>query len=386
MKPVLPILLTVFAMSLFDATEGWGLPPCPENDETTWTNCEGTYTYADGATYVGDFKDDKFHGQGAYTFEDGSTYLGDFKEGNFNGHGTQTFPDGNTYVGDFKDDKFHGPGTYTWADGTVESGIWENGELVQQIGEKELNEVIEKTVPQPSPNEVIDEQFRVALVIGNGDYVFMGTLRNSTNDARLMTKTLKNLGFEVIEAIDATQKEMKRAVGRFSERLDEGGENSVGLFYYAGHGIQSSGRNYLIPVDARIDREGDVSIESVGADDILRSMEFAEARVNFIILDACRNNPLPRSVRSETRGLARMNSPKGSLIAYATSPGGVAVDGDGDNSPYTLALTAAMMEGDPVERMFRKVRNKVMEATKEMQIPWEASSLIGDDFFFLRKE
>tara|TARA_A100001037_G_C14698701_1_gene434997 strand:- start:239 stop:586 length:348 start_codon:yes stop_codon:yes gene_type:complete len=115
-------------------------------------------------------------------------------------------------------------------------------------------------------------------------------------------------------------------------------------------------------------------------------MEFAEARVNFIILDACRNNPLPRSVRSETRGLARMNSPKGSLIAYATSPGGVAVDGDGDNSPYTLALTAAMMEGDPVERMFRKVRNKVMEATKEMQIPWEASSLIGDDFFFLRKE
>lgn len=156
----------------------------------------------------------------------------------------------------------------------------------------------------------------------------------------------------------------------------------MSLFYYAGHGIQSSARNYLIPVDAKIDREGDVGIESDDANDILQSMEFARARIKFMVLDACRNNPFVRSFRSGTRGLARMVSPKGTLIAYATSPGGVAVDRDGNNSPYTLALTAAMKEGDPVERMFRNVRNKVMAATKDMQTPWEASSLTGDDYFF----
>ncbi len=127
MKRVLPILLTVFAMSLFDATEGWGLPPCPENDETTWTNCEGTYTYEDGSTYVGDFKDDMFHGQGTYIFADGSTYVGNFKDNLFHGQGTYIFAVGSTYVGNFKDDMFHGHGTRTYADGTTYVGDFKEG-------------------------------------------------------------------------------------------------------------------------------------------------------------------------------------------------------------------------------------------------------------------
>lgn len=238
--------------------------------------------------------------------------------------------------------------------------------------------------PSAQPPAYGGTEHRVALVIGNGNYKSASALRNPPNDAKLMARTLRGLGFKVIEEIDATQKQMKRAVRTFIDTVERGGGDSVALFYYAGHGVQVSGRNYLIPVDARIDGEADVDIESVEANSILRAMEFARARVNFVILDACRNNPFARSFRSSARGLARMDSPKGSLIAYATSPGDVAADGTGENSPYTLALTTAMTDRVPVERMFRDVRNKVMAVTADKQVPWESSSLIGGDFYFSR--
>ena len=170
---------------------------------------------------------------------------------------------------------------------------------------------------------------RVALVIGNSDYKTVGALPNPKYDAALVSETLRGLGFEVIETINATQKQMKRSVSKFTEKLSKAGNGSVGLFYYAGHGIQVGGRNYLIPVDAEINNEADVDIESIEANSVLRSMEYSNAQVNFVILDACRNNPFARSFRSASRGLARMDAPKGSLVAYATSPGDVAADGKG---------------------------------------------------------
>lgn len=222
---------------------------------------------------------------------------------------------------------------------------------------------------------------RLALVIGNSEYK-IGRLANPKNDARLMTTTLRKLGFQVTERLDATQKAMKRAVSDFIEQVAASGRDSVALFYYAGHGIQVGGRNYLIPVDAEIDSEADVDIESVEANVVMRSLEFSNARLSFVILDACRNNPFARSFRSAGSGLAQMDAPRGSLVAYATSPGDVAADGATGNSPYTAALASAMWSGLPVERMFREVRNEVMANTGDKQVPWESSSLIGGDFFF----
>ena len=223
---------------------------------------------------------------------------------------------------------------------------------------------------------------RVALVIGNSAYND-APLANPVNDARLMAETLRGLGFDVIERTDATQREMKLAIFELGDRLEAAGKDAVGLFFYAGHGVQVDGQNYLIPLNAEISKERHVAIEAVGAGWVLSQMEFAGNRVNFVILDACRNNPLTRGFRSQLRGLAKMNAPTGSLVAYSTGPGDVAVDGDGANSPYTLALSQAMrMPNLPAEKVFKLVRDAVREATNDEQTPWEESSMTGADFYF----
>ena len=223
---------------------------------------------------------------------------------------------------------------------------------------------------------------RVALVVGNGNYEYFGDLRNPPNDARLMARTLRALGFEVLEHVDVTQKQMKRALKAFGRRLEKAGKDSVALFFYAGHGVQVNGENYLLPVNAEIETEADVNIEAVAADSAIGIMAFAQSRLNFVILDACRNNPFSRGVRSGVRGLARMNAPRGTMVAYATAPNDVAADGDGVNSPYTTALAREMMKpGVQVEEAFRNVRVAVMAATDERQTPWESSSLTGAFYF-----
>jgi uncharacterized caspase-like protein len=173
---------------------------------------------------------------------------------------------------------------------------------------------------------------RIALVIGNSEYA-QSPLANPVNDARLMTAALRAQGFEVIERLDVGQIDMKLAVTDFAKRLEAAGRDAVGLFYYAGHGVQVGGENYLVPVGAPIENESHVDIYAVGASAILASIAFAGNRLNIVILDACRNNPYARSFRSPVRGLAVMRARTGTLIAYATAPGQVALDGEGDNSP-----------------------------------------------------
>src|SRR5450631_150259 len=222
---------------------------------------------------------------------------------------------------------------------------------------------------------------RIALVIGNSDYAG-GPLPNPANDAKLIGDELTNLGFDVIARRRSSDLTMKRAIQEFGSRLEKAGPSAVGLFYYAGHGVQLSGRNYLIPTTARIEREGDVEIEAVSADWVIEQMRYARNRLNIVILDACRNNPFTRSMRSVDHGLATMDAPAGILIAYSTAPGAVAADGSGRNSPYTEALSQAMRDlHEPVEQVFKHVRVGVMSATSGKQVPWESSSLTGDFYF-----
>jgi formylglycine-generating enzyme required for sulfatase activity len=224
---------------------------------------------------------------------------------------------------------------------------------------------------------------RLALVIGNGNYgSSFSRLPNPPNDAKLISKALQDAGFEVMTVLDADQKQMKKAFSDFGQKLADKGADAVGLFYYAGHGVQVDGKNYLIPTKAEISNAKDVDMEAVDADWVLQQMEFAGNRMNIIILDACRNNPLPGDKRSAGKGLARMDAPKGSFLAYSTAPGATAVDGKGSNSPYSRALAKAIETNTvPLEQLFRQVRVDVMNATGEEQVPWDSSSLTGEFYF-----
>ena len=166
---------------------------------------------------------------------------------------------------------------------------------------------------------------RVALVIGNGEYS-ASPLKNPVNDATDIANLLEKLDFEVIKETNASKKEMLAAVNRFSSQLKK---SEVGIFYFAGHGMQINNRNYLIPIGVNVFEESDVEYEAVDTGRIISKMRTAENKLNVIILDACRNNPFQRSFRSSSQGLARMDAPKGTIIAYTTSPGSIAADGKG---------------------------------------------------------
>jgi hypothetical protein len=220
---------------------------------------------------------------------------------------------------------------------------------------------------------------RIALVIGNGAYTSAPPLKNPPNDARDMAATLRTLGFDVVSGINVNQKDMKRLIREFGIKLKTGGS---GLFYYAGHGVQSKGRNYLIPIDADIQSEAEAEDSGVDAGLVLNYMDDAQNGLNIVILDACRNNPFARSFRSATDGLAQVDAPTGTLIAYATAPGRVASDGTAQNGLYTAELLKQMrVPGLSVTDMFMRVRAEVMKQTGNKQVPWEASSLVGAFYF-----
>jgi hypothetical protein len=220
---------------------------------------------------------------------------------------------------------------------------------------------------------------RIALVIGNGTYTSAPPLKNPPNDARDMAATLKVLGFNVASSIDADQRTMRRLIREFGQQLKGGGQ---GLFYYAGHGVQMRGRNYLIPANADITSETDVEDQAVDLNLVLGLMDEAQNGLNIVILDACRNNPFSRSFRSAGSGLAQVDAPTGTLIAYATSPGRVASDGTGRNGLYTSELLSQMrVPGIGVEEMFKRVRATVQRQTTGQQVPWESSSLVGNFYF-----
>lgn len=221
---------------------------------------------------------------------------------------------------------------------------------------------------------------RVALVIGNAAYPGPAALRNPANDATDMAAKLKKLGFDVTLKTDIPLRQMLRTLTEFGDKVTNGTE---ALFFYAGHGMQVKGRNYLIPIDAQIGTESSVSSEAVDVDQLLDKL--SHARLSMVILDACRNNPFERRFRGGGQGLAQINAPTGTLIAYATAPGKVAADGDGRNGLYTAELLKAMdIPGIKVEDVFKRVRANVVEKSGDAQTPWESSSLTGDFYFIFQ--
>ena len=219
---------------------------------------------------------------------------------------------------------------------------------------------------------------RVALVIGNADYEET-PLYNPLNDAKAISERLRAFDFDVVVALDADLATMQGAVLDFIEKIER---TSTALVFYAGHGIQANGRNYLLPVDAQLKNEKSLRFEALELNDILEELEEAQARINIVILDACRNNPFERKFRGGSRGLAVVDAAQGTLIAYATAPGSVASDGDGNNGLYTQELLKALEQpGLKVEEVFKEVRRNVSFSSAGEQVPWESSSLTGDFVF-----
>jgi len=225
---------------------------------------------------------------------------------------------------------------------------------------------------------------RVALVIGNAAYSKLEALDNPVNDARLIGRTLERAGFRVTLRENLDRGAMFDALKEFGARLNE---NTVAVLYYAGHALQMRDQNFMIPVDADIRREDEIAIQGMDLTYILGQMSRAKSRVNVVILDACRDNPFAKRASTPsqaTQGLAQMDAPIGTLLAYATAPGKQAPDGIGQkgNSVYTAQLAAHLLTpGLPVEIMFKRVREAVVRESRQLQVPWEHSSLLGEFAF-----
>jgi len=225
---------------------------------------------------------------------------------------------------------------------------------------------------------------RVALVIGMSNYRNIPVLDNPKNDARLIAQTLKELGFTLVgngSQLDLDKAGLDRAVQAFGTQVAGA---DVAFFYYAGHGLQVRGTNWLVPVGANPSGEKDLDFQMVDAQLVLRQMEASGTRLNLVVLDACRNNPFGgRGLRAATGGLAQMQAPEGTLISYATQPGNTAQDGEGGNSPYTHALSETLRTpGMEVRNVFNQVGLKVKRATGGTQQPWMSASPIDGDFYF----
>ncbi len=223
-------------------------------------------------------------------------------------------------------------------------------------------------------------QKRLALVIGNSSYSSVPRLKNTTNDATLMKQVLTELGFQVTLVLDGGYEQIKGAIYSFGDQI---GDSDISLFYFAGHGLEIDGVNYLIPVDATIQSALDVKLKAIPLTGIIRTLEFAnEEGLNMIILDACRNNPFPTGKRSAGQGLARTQPLSGTLIAYSTDPGSVASDGDGDNGLYTGELAKQLRQSQRIEDIFMNTRNNVERLSGNTQRPWEEARLKG--VFYLK--
>ncbi len=227
---------------------------------------------------------------------------------------------------------------------------------------------------------------RIALVIGNSAYQHTGELKNPRNDAADIAAALKRLKFEVFEGLDLDKRAMEVTIRKFALGLKDA---DVALFFYAGHGLQVNGQNYLVPIDARLEDASALDFEMIRLDLVHRNME-RETKANLIFLDACRDNPLARNLARAMgtrsgdigRGLAAVESGVGTLISFSTQPGNVALDGEGRNSPFASALARRILaEGEDLSSILINVRNDVMEATRNRQIPWEHSALRAKFFF-----
>jgi len=235
-------------------------------------------------------------------------------------------------------------------------------------------------------SQAMAETSRLALVIGQSAYRAVTPLPNPANDAAAMAKLLAEAGFDVSTASDLSQGELRRSVSDFAAKVADKGADTVALVFYAGHGIQVDGENYLIPIDVDPKREADVPLQAVRLNDVLNTLASVPSRMRIILLDACRNNPFPGINKTTGSGLAMVDAKTGAagtFISYSTSPGAEAEDGSGTNSPYTTALMKVAREpGLGIEEAFKRVRVAVAQETEGRQVPWDSSSLTDSFNFF----
>lgn len=252
--------------------------------------------------------------------------------------------------------------------------------LLEEQSKETLSKVAEDSPKAhiPSKQMSVVANRRLALVIGNAAYINR-PLANPINDADDISNALEVLGFDVVNVRDASLRQMKDAIVEFGDRL---ANYDVGLVYYSGHGVEVGGRNFLIPVSNTLVSEDEVADRAIDASLIIDKLSQAKKKVNILILDACRDNPLRSRTRSSSSGLSGINAPVGTLVAFSTAPGRVAEDGTGRNSPYTKRLIENMLKPNiPIEKVFKETREAVIEETKGRQVPWENTSLRGDFYF-----
>jgi hypothetical protein len=243
-------------------------------------------------------------------------------------------------------------------------------------------EAMDRPANVGNPVGLSSPEQRIALVIGNSNYQNVARLPNPANDAKAVAELLNTAGFEVISATDLSHNQMIEVMQDFSAKIAGRGANTVAMVYYAGHGVQLAGENYLVPIDARISSEPDLIDGSVRLVDVMATLEAIPSRMRIVILDACRNNPFA-SLNEAGRGLAIVDAPNGSIVGYSTAPGTEALDGVGNHSPYTDAfLRLAHQKNVPIEQLFKRVRLEVNDLTDGRQTPWESSSLTSDFYFF----
>ena len=382
------------------------LPAC-QGEVRNWDQCVGRQVFKSGESYFGEFKQGRFDGYG--TFSGGGTkwyaykYVGEFRGGMQEGRGVQTFRDGRVLSGEWKNNSLlkldslpntptklkevtsitklsePPPQVQVQAEAKtqlsdLEKALAEAQQARREKAELEAQLAVAQQQTQFKPTAPVGPRLRVhAMVIGNGAYQGSGRLDNPINDARAISAKLKGMGFNVTTVENADRTKLVSSLVKFSASA---AESDLTLFFYAGHGVQISGTNYMLPTDTNLNQIGGVPLHGISLNAVVE--QFLPGKTKLVFLDACRDNPLLQvASRSVSRGLAPISVSQGTLISYATKDGSVAADGEGKNSPFTKALLQHIDSPEDIAVVLRKVRDQVMRDTGGQQQPWEYGSLSG---------
>ena len=375
------LLGLAFSLSQYTYAQQKAIPSCSGANKSLWTDCIGQVVTPKGQKYIGEFKEGKRTGSGAYIYPHGLKYEGNFVDGHYNGRGVLTQPDGRKYSGEFKNDKFHGQGTEYRADGSIQrSGVWESNALIREESTG--------TLTPPSLGAQSNNVRRLALVIGNDSYKHVAGLTNARADATAIARALQKAGFKVTLKIDADLSGFKEAIRTFKAEV-AGGDEAV--FFYAGHGVELRGSNYLLPVDVKGNEEDQVKDDAVPLQRVLEDLQDRKARFTLAIVDACRNNPFRDAGRAiGGRGLAPTSAATGQMVLYSAGTGQQALDRLGERDPvrngvFTRVLLKEMERpGIPVNEVLRNVREQVASLAKTVgkeQVPAIYDQSLGTYYF-----
>ena len=377
------LITLLFACCFGSAMAQSNLPTC-EGDRAAWTNCFGSHTYASGNKYVGEYKDGKYNGQGIKYLANGNVdKSGIWKENELvqskfidvatftripnlsNSASNQA--QGRKPEAQAKQDQAENEALATAFNSALAKAVRKQKELEAQLAAAQQQTQVKPAAP-------IGPRLSVhAIVIGNGAYQGSGQLDNPINDARAISAKLKSMGFKVTTIENADRTKLVSSLVKFSASAVD---SDLTLFFYAGHGVQISGKNYMLPTDTNLNQIGGVELHGISLNSVVD--RFLPGKTKLVFLDACRDNPLLQvASRSVSRGLAPISVSQGTLISYATKDGSVAADGSGKNSPFTEALLQHIDSPDDIAVVLRRVRDQVMRETGGQQQPWEYGSLSG---------